>query len=246
MDSAGPVSRRNRPAKPPLSLEIIVDAALAILDRDGLAAVSMRRVGQALDTGAASLYVYVRSRDELLAQLLERIVTEVRLPSPSDPGPWRDRLAALILDSIRVLGRHGGIATVMFANVPTGPNALLYTDAVLGLLAESGMSRQTRAWAVDLIALYITAAGTEETIHREKDPAGPRGAEPAAGFRSSFATPAAERYPNIDDLREEMLYGDGDQRARWAIDSILNGALATDPTRYPAAAVEPAEPADRV
>ena len=233
MEHAGPVSRRNRPAKPPLSLETIVDAALAILDQDGLDAVSMRRVGQALDTGAASLYVYVRSRDELLAQVLERIITEVPLPSPSDPGTWRERLTTLILDSISMLGRHRGIASVIFANVPTGPNALIYTDAMLGLLIESGMSRQRRAWAADLIALYIAAAGTEETIHQEKAAGGRNEADLAAGFRKAFAALAPDRYPNINDLREEMLYGDGNQRARWAIDALINGALATDPARYP-------------
>src|SRR3954470_18451997 len=60
-----PRSRRARPAKPPLSREAIVDAALAIVRDEGVEALSMRRVAQALDTGPASLYVYVADRDEL-------------------------------------------------------------------------------------------------------------------------------------------------------------------------------------
>ena len=52
-------STRDRPAKPPLSVDAVVDAALAVLQADGLEAVTMRRVAAALDTGAASLYVYV-------------------------------------------------------------------------------------------------------------------------------------------------------------------------------------------
>ena len=61
-----PRSTRDRPAKAPLSLEAIVDAAAAILRTEGLEALSMRRVAAALDTGAGSLYVYVPNRDGLL------------------------------------------------------------------------------------------------------------------------------------------------------------------------------------
>ena len=59
-------STRDRPAKAPLSEDAVVDAALAILQSDGLEAVTMRRVAAALDTGAASLYVYVSGREGLL------------------------------------------------------------------------------------------------------------------------------------------------------------------------------------
>jgi AcrR family transcriptional regulator len=58
-------STRDRPAKAPLSEDAVVDAALAILKSEGLEAVTMRRVAHALDTGAASLYVYVSGREGL-------------------------------------------------------------------------------------------------------------------------------------------------------------------------------------
>ena len=72
-------STRDRPAKAPLSEAAIVDAALAVARADGLAAVTMRRVAAELDTGAASLYVYVRNRDELLHAMLDRVAGEVPL-----------------------------------------------------------------------------------------------------------------------------------------------------------------------
>jgi AcrR family transcriptional regulator len=229
MEHAGPVSRRNRPAKPALSQETIVDAALTILDADGLDAVSMRRVAQALDTGAASLYVYVRNRDDLLALVLDRIVAEVPAPVPAKSADWRERLTTLISDTITVLGRHRGIATILFANVPTGPNALALTDSMLGLLAESGISRQARAWAVDLIALYVTAAGTEATIYQEKGTTSLKETEVISSIRRTFASLSPQTYPNIHDLREELVTGDGDDRTRWAIETLLNGILATRP-----------------
>jgi AcrR family transcriptional regulator len=227
MERAGPVSRRNRPAKAALSQDTIVDAAMELLTAEGLDGVSMRRVAQTLDTGPASLYVYVQNRDELIALLMDRIAGDITLP-PDDGTGWRERLIGLMLAAIRELSRYPGIAVRMFATIPTGPNALALTDALLGLLAQAGLDRQTRAWAVDVLALYIVANGTEATLHVELGTPhlsqGPGPTQP----RNPFAGLPPERYPNLTDLREEFTYGSSEQRTRWSIDVLINGILATD------------------
>src|SRR5580704_6080250 len=88
-------STRDRPAKAPLSVEVVVDAALAILQSEGLEAVTMRRVGAALDTGAASLYVYVAGREGLLQAMLDRVFATVELEPPV-PSRWRAQLHSLL------------------------------------------------------------------------------------------------------------------------------------------------------
>src|SRR5271163_3439474 len=87
-------STRDRPAKSPLSEGAVVDAALAILKSDGAEAVTMRRVAAALDTGAASLYVYVAGREGLQLAMLDRVTADVALETP-DPSRWREQLHAL-------------------------------------------------------------------------------------------------------------------------------------------------------
>ncbi len=87
-------STRDRPAKAPLSEEAVVDAALAILKSEGLEAVTMRRVAAALDTGAASLYVYVSGREGLLQAMQDRVTASIKLESP-DPSRWRAQLHSL-------------------------------------------------------------------------------------------------------------------------------------------------------
>jgi AcrR family transcriptional regulator len=227
MERAAPVSRRNRPAKPALSQESIVDAALAILDADGLDAVSMRRVAQALDTGPASLYVYVANRDELLALLLDRVAAEVRLPGPDDGRPWRERLVDLALEAISVMGRHRRISLTVFANVPTGPNALSVGEAMIALLAEAGIGRQAQAWAVDMLSLYIAAAATEDSLYRESGPGDLRKNTVASTVRDAFAALSPQRFPHFSDLYPELTYGTSQQRTRWALDAMINGILAT-------------------
>src|SRR6202012_6195275 len=85
-----PRSTRDRPAKAPLSGEVILDTAMRILREEGLDAVTMRRLATELDTGPASLYVYIRNREELLNALFDRVGGMVALQEP-DPARWREQ-----------------------------------------------------------------------------------------------------------------------------------------------------------
>src|ERR1700734_3883950 len=111
-------STRDRPAKPPLSEDVVVDAALAVLQSDGLEAVTMRRVAAALDTGAASLYVYVSGREGLLQAMLDRVTGTVEL-EPPDPSRWRAQLHSLLRRLHHALVAHPGIAAMSLADSPT-------------------------------------------------------------------------------------------------------------------------------
>ena len=86
-----PRSRRERPAKPALTRAGIIDAALAILHDEGLSKVTMRRIAQELDTGPASLYVYVRNTADLHVQILDALLSTVTSPDILE-GTWRDKV----------------------------------------------------------------------------------------------------------------------------------------------------------
>src|SRR4051794_10878374 len=89
---------RKRPApareREPLNREKIVDAALVLLERDGMQGLSMRKRAQELGTGAASLYWHVGDKEELLSLLLDRIVGESEVVEP-DPENWQEQLKDL-------------------------------------------------------------------------------------------------------------------------------------------------------
>src|SRR5918996_4473706 len=95
-------SRRDRPAKPALSREAIVDAGLGIVREEGIDALTMRRLAQALDTGAASLYVYVANREELWELLFDAAIAAVET-EPTDPSRWREQLHALAWRAVHVM-----------------------------------------------------------------------------------------------------------------------------------------------
>ncbi|WUA08484.1 TetR/AcrR family transcriptional regulator [Nocardia sp. NBC_01377] len=210
-----PVSRRARPSKAPLSREVIIDTGLRVLDAEGLAALTMRRVAQELDTGAASLYVYVANRDDLMAAMLDHVLGSVAEP---DDGIWRERLIAVIESTVAVMSRHEGLAFVALAATPTGANALRLIDRMRGLLADAGVDERTVDWAVELLYLHITAAAAEQSAdHAARAPeSGTR--------RLGQAEPVADRVPVTAPVRRS---GDGDTRATWAVRALIDGILAT-------------------
>ncbi|MFI6998966.1 TetR/AcrR family transcriptional regulator [Nocardia sp. NPDC050175] len=223
MNSA-PVSRRARPAKAPLSRDVIIETGLRILDQDGLAALTMRRVAQELDTGAASLYVYVANRDDLMAAMLDHVLGTIAQPTG---GSWRERLVALVDATVAVMSKHEGLALVALGGIPTGENALLLFDRMLALFAEGGVDDLTNAWAVDLLYLHITAAAAEQSAYNTKDM--PQ-TEHVADVARQFAELPPERYPMITVMREALLSGEGDARGKWALRVLIEGILATPVT----------------
>lgn len=220
--STPPVSRRARPAKAPLSRDAIVRTGLAVLDRDGLDALTMRRVAKELDTGPASLYVYVANRDDLMAAMLDEALALVPLATLDGAGTWREQLHAVATATIGAMSRHEGLAAVALGAIPTGDNALLVLDRILALLKQGGLDDTRAAWAVDLLYLHIAAAAAEQSTYDNK------GSDEESTITAAdrrYASLPADRYPMVTSLRE-ALFSPGD-RATWGLNVLINGILHT-------------------
>lgn len=216
-------STRDRPAKAPLSEEAVVDAALAVAKKEGLAAVTMRRVAAELDTGPASLYVYVRNRDELLRAMLDRVGEGIPRIEP-DPKRWREQLYDL-LNAFRVaLEEYPGLSTVL-PGVPVVTDAGLGSiENLLGLLVAGGIPPQDAAWACDILMLIVTATASEADLRR--DAGRSLDDDFVEAMRSAFAAVPPERYPHVAAHATELVAGDGDDRFRFSIDTFLDGLVA--------------------
>jgi AcrR family transcriptional regulator len=219
------VRSRARRAKRLLGRQEIVGTALEVLDREGTDAVTMRSVARLLDTGPASLYAYFGSRDELLQAVLDTVLAEVELPATADD--WRARLDALIRSHYSILVRHEGLAFVAMATIPTLPNALAITEAMIELLLEGGVDDATTAWAVDIIGAHVTAAAAEQTMYDRLQRTGRTESAYLAEVASAFDALPADRFPQIRRLAEQLLAGSGDDRFTWALKVLINGIAAT-------------------
>jgi AcrR family transcriptional regulator len=220
-----PVSRRQRPAKPPLSKDAVVDVAVDLMRSEGLDRVTMRRVASALDTGPASLYVYVASTVALHAEVLDRVVADLAVP---ERGSWQERAEELLLAYGALLHSQRGLARSALVMRPTGPAMLGLFDTLLGLLLEGGIEAGRATWAVDLLLLVVTADAAEHAEPGRDDVDAP--GDPGAGpdeLRAALAAVDPDRLPNLATHADVALSGTPLQRARWQLQAILAGAAAT-------------------
>jgi AcrR family transcriptional regulator len=222
-----PRSTRDRPAKPPLSEDLIVETALGIVRREGLEAATMRRVATELDTGPASLYVYVRGSDELRQAMLDRLAGSIPIETP-DPTQWREQVHRLVQGVLAALDAHPGIARVAVANVPTGENSLRFAENLLALLLAGGIDAQDAAWACDIVPLITTASAVETATYVERGKTDRPAAETelVQQLTGVFAGLPPDRFPNLTAFTEELTSGDGQQRFQFAIDTFLDGLVA--------------------
>jgi AcrR family transcriptional regulator len=221
------VSRRGGPAKEPLSRDIIVRATLDLMTREGLEGLSLRKVAAALDTGPASLYVYVQDQHELHALVLDRALADVETAGKPRQS-WTERLKALLESYYRVLSRSPGLAELAMNTMAAGPNALRIIEALAGLLEEGGVEQATAAWAVDLLTLYVTAIAAEQCQRR-------RHPDPLGLMAQVIGAVSPQQHPRIYAMREHLLSGTGSARFAWALDVLVNGVLQVARTDVPAA-----------
>ena len=218
-------STRDRPAKAPLSEEAVVDAALAILKSDGLEAVTMRRVAAAVDTGAASLYVYVSGRQGLFQAMLDRVAATIEFEAP-DPSRWRAQVHSLLQRTHHALVAHPGIAAVTLADPPTTEAVLRLTENLLGILLAGGLDSQGAAWACDIFVSLVTAAAREDEVRHPRGRSDDDRRKQVHELYKTFAGLPPERFPLIAAHAAQMVAGDGDERFRFAVDVVIDGVVA--------------------
>jgi AcrR family transcriptional regulator len=126
----------------------ITAVALDIADREGLDAVSMRRVAAELGTGAASLYRYVGTREELLDLMTDATAAEYELGAPG--GDWLPDLIALGEQARAIYRRHRWLAALAIARPVIGPNGVALMEHVMGVLRAhpAGMAAKLEAFAM--------------------------------------------------------------------------------------------------
>jgi AcrR family transcriptional regulator len=215
-------STRDRPAKAPLSEGAVIDAALAILKSDGLEAVTMRRVAAALDTGAASLYVYISGREGLLQAMLDRVTATIDLEAP-DPSRWRAQLYSLLQRVRQALVDHPGIATMTLADPPTTDPLLRLAENLLGILLAAGLDPQMAAWGSDTFVSLVTSTAREDEVRHPRGRSDDDRRMQVEEIYNTFAGLSPERFPLLSEHAAQLVAGDSDARFRFAIDVVIDG-----------------------
>ncbi|WP_233162939.1 TetR/AcrR family transcriptional regulator [Glycomyces salinus] len=223
-------SRRGRPAR--LDVGRVVDAAVALADRQGLAAVTLPKVAESLGTTKMALYRYVGSKDELLTLMHDAANGPVPA-SLEGTGPWRERLRRWSEEQAAVFERHPWLADLRPSGPPSGPNGIAWFDAGLRAMRSTPLDWQARVGVIMLVSGYVKsaaqlarglAAGREGT-----------GMDQAAAEREYGMAMARlvepERFPDAAALFASGALEDtgkqtGEEDFRFGLELVLDGVAA--------------------
>ncbi len=130
--------RTRRAVRPPLDRDQIVTAALRIVDEEGVDALSLRRLADALGVTAMSIYWHVKDKAELLELVGHRVLADIDIPVPD--GDWRQQLAAVHRAMLVGLLKHPNTVEVLIGRARFGPGGLALFDRILLILLEAGFT----------------------------------------------------------------------------------------------------------
>jgi AcrR family transcriptional regulator len=181
----------------------IVRAAIEILDREGLAALSMRRLGTYLNCGATTLYWHIANKEELLDLVFDEVMGE--LDSTPPPGDWRAQATTLMTQLRAMILRHPWYVTLYVTRPNFGPNALRFTALLLDILREAGFTGAALDHAQAALNQYVlgTAANTLSWRNWGNLP------KPQLKMMRDYILQASQPYPQyLDYLRGYLLVTD--------------------------------------
>jgi TetR/AcrR family tetracycline transcriptional repressor len=217
--------RRGRPRKdePALTERVVLDAGVRLLARDGLDAVTMRGLAAELGVRAASLYRYVRNKDELLDALADEQFAGIDLTRYVQDD-WRAALTAMATALRRHLLARRDAARLIAGRFTTGPHSLRNIEALLTVLRGAGLSDHDAAFAAYtcVTSLFGFVAAEQNRLSAEVA-AGMAPREYLDRLAGRLRAMPADRYPNVVALAGELTAPDLAARFDFAMARLLAG-----------------------
>ncbi len=167
----------------PLTKDELFERALAIVDADGMEALTMRRLANDVGVEAASIYHHVPNKDALLDGALVRMRSEMRIPDPL-PADWIDLMEAIFAEYRRVLSAHPHMLPLAGRRVETDP------DSGLVFLTQLGFSLNDAVELWQSMIAFVTGFSIFSSAYAESDTSDlpPGVAERMAEWRDATCT----------------------------------------------------------
>jgi AcrR family transcriptional regulator len=188
-------------------------AALALVDEQGLAALSMRTLAGALGTGPMTLYNYVKDRDDLDALVVEAVLAEISRPRPR--GDWQHDVRAIVEATWRTVRRHPNVIPLILTRRTLHETTLDWAEGLLDALALSGRSGTALLIAFRTVSGFVMGLAQAQL-------AGPLSAETDPDVARAQALPP-ERYPRLIEIAKAATRLGADREFRAGLDIVMAG-----------------------
>jgi AcrR family transcriptional regulator len=201
-------------------MEQIGQAALKIVDEEGLRELTMRRLADELGTGPASLYRHVSSRDDLLVEVADLVLGELDAPDPT--LHWHDAVEQLAHALRRVLVGHRGLVVISSHAPLLGPNAMRFRELFWSVMDRDGcdpeFAVQTYAAVLHFVVCSaIFSAGIAQRGNTSW------GKEASSGLNELLDVLPARRYPTVLKYSEYADKPDPEYDFSYGLRALLNG-----------------------
>lgn len=202
-------------ARAPLTRERVLRAAVALADRSGIEALTMRRLGQELGVEAMSLYNHVSNKDDILDGIVDLVVGDIEVPPTGTP--WRPAMRARSISAHESLLAHPWAALLLMSRFNIGPGMTRYLDATLGRLREGGFSIEGALDAWNTLDSHLYGFTLQElNLPFEVEEASQVSAE-------VLATLPAEEFPHVAEVITEIMRSGRSEDFEFGLDLILDG-----------------------
>jgi AcrR family transcriptional regulator len=182
-------------SRPPLTKDRILGAAVDLADREGLGALTMRRLGAELGFEAMSLYKHVANKEEILDAMVELIVPQIEIPEPG--ADWREAMRRRAISAREVLSQHSWVIGLLEARGLSGPAAMRYLNAILGNLMAAGFNIEDAAHGFWLLDCYVYGQVIQETSMTPSTPEDPAESPPPDPEQTTMS-----EYPHLFAMYE--------------------------------------------
>jgi AcrR family transcriptional regulator len=216
-------SPRRRAPRNSLNADRILDAAIALLDRDGAEAFTMRALAEQLGVGTMAVYSHFRGKDEIGDAVAQRLLDTVELP-PCGSGDPVGELRAVCLQVYRLFTEHPSALQLLTVRPVRGDDALAVIDRMLALLCRAGLSGQEAARAhVSLMQYTVGSALWSNQRSRALCEDGAR-----ERVRAKLDSLPPGRYPALAALAPELsgAQENGARAYEFGLDGMLRGLVA--------------------
>lgn len=206
-------AKRTRGERAGLTRDQILDAALDLVDREGVKGLTMRRLGAALGVEAMTLYHHVPNKDALLDGLVERVFGRALPVAAGDTG-WRDWLRAYAGALRATLLRHPGVLPLAASRPAVTPATLDAVERGLEVLTAAGFPLGKAVHALNTLSLLVIAhTAAEDTV----------GTSEGTGSAAWLRTLETERHPLVTEAARSGAGTDDGERFAFAVEALLTG-----------------------
>jgi TetR/AcrR family transcriptional regulator, tetracycline repressor protein len=191
----------------------VARAALAVVERDGLDSLSMRRLADGLGVQAASLYWHVQSKDHLLDLMAGELLSTLELPAPAASDSWRERLRDLSAAYYRFLLGHRDAGRIVAGRFVLIGHLARHLEAFTSLLRCGGLADTDVAYGLYALVVFIQGFVRQQQ--------GPLAGEPGAS--AGLISLPRDEFPVTAALAEPLTRRDPESRFFFGLDLLIDG-----------------------